>query len=76
MLKQLERDDLSESANIHFHFALGKAFEDKNDYDKVAIFMMLAIGVKARQQVQHEALEMENRFTPHQVRFQRGTVQR
>ncbi len=34
MLQQLERDDLSESENIHFRFALGKAFEDKQDYDQ------------------------------------------
>lgn len=34
MLQQLERDDLSENADIHFRFALGKAFEDKKDYDQ------------------------------------------
>ena len=34
MLQQLERDDLSTSADIHFRFALGKAFEDEQDYDR------------------------------------------
>jgi tetratricopeptide (TPR) repeat protein len=34
MEKQLERSDLAESAEIHFRFALGKAYEDKGEYDK------------------------------------------
>jgi len=31
---QLKRDDLSENANVHFRFALGKAYEDAGDYDR------------------------------------------
>ncbi len=34
MEKQLERQDLSKSAEIHFRFALGKAFEDLGDFDR------------------------------------------
>ena len=34
MEEQLKRDDLSESANVHFRFALGKAYEDAGDYDR------------------------------------------
>ena len=34
MEAQLERDDLSASADIHFRFALGKAYEDRGDYDR------------------------------------------
>jgi tetratricopeptide (TPR) repeat protein len=34
MEKQLERDDLSNSAQIHFRFALGKAYEDIGDFDR------------------------------------------
>ncbi len=34
MEAQLAREDLSESAAIHFHFALGKAYEDAGDYDR------------------------------------------
>ena len=30
----LKRDDLSESADVHFRFALGKAYEDAGDYDR------------------------------------------
>ena len=29
MLEQVERDDLPEETEVHFHFALAKAFEDK-----------------------------------------------
>jgi tetratricopeptide (TPR) repeat protein len=34
MEEQLKREDLSESAVVHFHFALGKAYEDAGDYDR------------------------------------------
>ena len=34
MEQQLERSDLTDSAEIHFRFALGKAHEDSGDYDK------------------------------------------
>jgi tetratricopeptide (TPR) repeat protein len=33
MQEQVQRDDLSASADVHFRFALGKAFEDAGDYD-------------------------------------------
>jgi tetratricopeptide (TPR) repeat protein len=62
MLQQLQREDLSESANIHFHFALGKAFEDKNDYEQ-AWQHYDAGNKRQRLTVQHEAVELENRFT-------------
>jgi tetratricopeptide (TPR) repeat protein len=34
MEEQLRRSDLSESTVAHFHFALGKAWEDLGDYDR------------------------------------------
>lgn len=34
MLKQVERSDISDQARVHFHFSLGKAFEDAKDYDR------------------------------------------
>jgi tetratricopeptide (TPR) repeat protein len=34
MEEQVKRADLSESANVHFRFALGKACEDAGDYDR------------------------------------------
>jgi tetratricopeptide (TPR) repeat protein len=34
MERQLQREDLTESAAVHLHFALGKACEDAGDYDR------------------------------------------
>ena len=34
MEEQVRRNDLSSSADIHFRFALGKAYEDREEYDK------------------------------------------
>lgn len=34
MEQQVQREDLSASADVHFRFALGKAFEDAGDYDR------------------------------------------
>ncbi|MBL4602236.1 MAG: sulfotransferase [Emcibacteraceae bacterium] len=34
MEKQLENSPLDDATEVHFRFALGKAFEDKKDYDK------------------------------------------
>ena len=61
MLKQLQRDDLSDSTTVHFHFALGKAFEDQRDYDR-AWHHYHAGNVLKRQSVEHEPLEMQLRF--------------
>ena len=33
MEQQLARSELDENANVHFRFALGKAYEDKEDFD-------------------------------------------
>ncbi len=34
MEEQLKREDLPESANVHFRFALGKAYEDAGEFDR------------------------------------------
>jgi predicted Zn-dependent protease len=34
MQAQLQRDDLPEATRVHFCFALGKAWEDRGDYDR------------------------------------------
>jgi Tfp pilus assembly protein PilF len=34
MEEQVKREDLSPSADVHFRFALGKAYEDARDYDR------------------------------------------
>jgi tetratricopeptide (TPR) repeat protein len=60
MEKQLERDDLSESAEVHFRFALGKAYEDLQDYD--AAWRYYDTGnQKQRMQVAHDPQELEIR---------------
>ncbi|MEX2122975.1 MAG: sulfotransferase [Woeseia sp.] len=62
MEEQLERDDLSVSADVHFRFALGKAYEDRQDYDTA--WHYYDSGNKGqRMQVAHDALEMEFRQT-------------
>ena len=33
---QLENGTLTDSADVHFRFALGKAYEDRQDYDKAS----------------------------------------
>lgn len=60
MLEQVKRDDLNEVANIHFCFALGKALEDKNDYDRAWHFYDTG-NKRQRTTVEHEPLDMEIR---------------
>lgn len=60
MLEQVKRDDLSEVANIHFNFALGKALEDKKDYDRAWHFYHTG-NTPQRTTVEHEPLDMEIR---------------
>ncbi len=74
MLQQLERDDLSESANIHFRFALGKALEDKKDYERAWHYYHSG-NQRQRMTVSHEALEMENRLTAIKTVFNREFLQ-
>ncbi|MDG1799228.1 MAG: sulfotransferase [Luminiphilus sp.] len=61
MLTQVERDDISESATVHFHFSLGKAYEDKKDFDKAWHHYQTGNQLK-RESVEHEPLEMQSRF--------------
>jgi len=60
MEKQVGREDLSESAAIHFRFALGKAHEDKGDYDRAWHYYHTG-NQRQRMQVKHDPLEMEER---------------
>jgi len=60
MEQQLEQGDLTESAEIHFRFALGKAWEDKNDYDRAWHYYHTG-NQKQRMQVSHDAAEMQIR---------------
>ena len=58
MLEQVERDDLTEEEDIHFRFALGKAMEDKEDYDRAWHFYHTG-NQRQRMIVDHEPLDME-----------------
>ena len=61
MQEQLRRDDLSEEDRFHFHFALGKAFEDARDYAKS--FEHYDTGNKLRREmVQYDADESSNQM--------------
>ena len=58
MEKQVNDGDLSESEEAHFRFALGKAWEDKRDYDKA--WHYYDTGNKLhRMEVDHDPLEFE-----------------
>lgn len=58
METQINEGDLSESEEVHFRFALGKAWEDKQDYDKAWHYYDTGNKLQ-RMQVDHDPLEME-----------------
>ena len=60
MEEQLKRDDLTESAEIHLRFALGKAWEDKGDYDQAWHYYDTG-NRKQRKQVFHDPVMVEAR---------------
>jgi tetratricopeptide (TPR) repeat protein len=60
MEEQVRRDDLTPSAEIHFHFALGKAYEDRADYDTAWKYYDGG-NKKQRMQVTHDAQDVEIR---------------
>ncbi len=60
MEEQLRRDDLSASEEIHFRFALAKAYEDRCDYDR-AWHQYDTGNHKQRQQVFHDPVAFEVR---------------
>ena len=74
MLEQVGRDELDESADIHFRFALGKAFEDKKEYDQAWEYYHSG-NQRRRMTVKHEALEMENRQTALKTVYNREFLQ-
>ncbi|MBI33072.1 MAG: sulfotransferase [Gammaproteobacteria bacterium] len=61
MLNQLEDVNLPENEEIHFRFALGKAFEDKKDYSKAWHYYHTG-NQKQRTTVEHFPVEMEMRY--------------
>jgi tetratricopeptide (TPR) repeat protein len=74
MLEQVERDDLSEVADIHFRFALGKALEDKQDYDRAWHFYHSG-NERQRMTVEHEPVDMEQRHTALKTVFNKSFLE-
>ncbi|MGB5132384.1 MAG: sulfotransferase, partial [Steroidobacteraceae bacterium] len=60
MEEQVKRNDLSPSAEIHFRFALGKAHEDKSDYDAAWHYYDTG-NQKQRKEVFHDPVALEAR---------------
>lgn len=60
MEQQLKRNDLSDSAEIHFRFALAKAYEDKSNYDSAWHYYDTG-NQKQRKQVFHDPVAVEVR---------------
>ena len=60
MEQQLERDDLTESADIHFRFALAKAYEDRREYDRAWHYYDTG-NARQRKKVFHDPVAMELR---------------
>lgn len=61
MLQQLENKRLTEAGDIHLRFALGKAFEDKKDYEQAWQYYHTG-NQRQRMTVTHDPLELEFRF--------------
>lgn len=60
MEAQLEQGGLSDIADVHFRFALGKAYEDRCDYDKAWHYYDSG-NRRQRRLVSHDPLEIEGR---------------
>jgi len=70
MNQQLERGDLTDSERVHFSFALGKAYEDQDDYD--AAWSHYDAGNRLqRPLVKHDPLELEKRHEDIRAVFDR-----
>ncbi len=61
MLEQVERDDLTDAEDVHFRFALGKAMEDKQDYDRAWHFYHSG-NQRQRATVDHDPVQFERRM--------------
>ncbi len=61
MLKQVEKEELSTIDEVHFRFALGKAMEDRKDYDRAWHYYHTGNQLQ-RATVEYDPLEFEKRL--------------
>ncbi|MDH4125306.1 MAG: sulfotransferase [Gammaproteobacteria bacterium] len=61
MLQQLDNERLTESSDIHLRFALGKAFEDRKDYDQAWHYFHTG-NQRQRMATSYDPMEMEFRL--------------
>lgn len=61
MLTQLKGEKLNETGDIHIRFALGKAFEDKHDYENAWHYYHTG-NQRQRMTVTHDPIDLEYRF--------------
>lgn len=74
MEEQLETCELSDSAEVHFRFALGKAWEDCRDYGKAWHYYDSG-NRKQRQLVKHDPVEVEDQQAQIMEVFSRGFIE-
>ena len=74
MLAQIECGDLTDIEDIHFRFALGKAMEDKKEYDKAWSYYDTG-NKRQRETVEWEPMEMERRQQTIRSVFDRDTLE-
>ena len=70
MLEQVERDDLTTVEDVHFRFAIGKAMEDRKDYDRAWHFYDTG-NQRQRPTVEHDPLRFEKRLNAAKAVFTR-----
>jgi tetratricopeptide (TPR) repeat protein len=75
MEKQLEREDLTDSADIHFRFALAKANEDVGNYDRAWHYYDTG-NQRQRSKVFHDPVAMELRHEQIEAVFTRELFER
>ncbi len=73
MLRQVDSGELSDVEDIHMRFALGKAMEDRKDYEQAWHFYHTG-NERQRMTVDHEPLEFEKRQTAIKKVFERSLL--
>ncbi len=73
MLEQVARDDLSTVEDVHFRFAIGKAMEDRKDYDKAWHYYHTG-NQRHRPTVEHDPLHFEKRLNAIKAVFSKDFV--